>query len=313
LSNPDTLRRYAIFGVVLLLHLAVFLALSDLIIFKAPVVADAFDRVQLAKTVEPLPPPPPPIETQPSLPPPSVDVTPSTPAVMAQVVPAFNPAITMPQIDATRLPPPNLAIPSPNPGAGPPGTVDHGVTGDSSQLNNALKGGKPNDTLGVVSFSQATWDTVSAVQKIEDGYPNVAWTVARRTTVDDAALKRNPVTHNVIISDNPQLICPGDPTEATLRGVLNSFQQSHPKNLVLILDLTDRSDRNLPVAKAAVNKLRDLGIRLFIIPMTRDGAETAIDGSVYQCLCSYVTESGGVVYFPAGIPQNYDNIMNQQQ
>jgi len=309
MSKPSlvTLRRYVLFGLVLLLHIAVLFALSQWIIFRAPVEAKVFERVQIPKPVAPPPPPPP--EPAPNLIAPSENITPPAPAVTSQVITAFNPAVTIPTADITPLPMPNMAMVSPTPSAGNSLTSTGGqgsVTGDIGVLSSGLKNGTPADSFGFVAFSQATLGTASMVDKIEDGYPNVTWGIANPATINPASLKADPVTHRLHIQDNPQCVFVDDPTGHTLSGTFNGLKHVHPKNLVMILDLTDPSDRNEELAEQVVKALRDNHVRLFIIPMTVNGGETAINGPVYRCLSSYVTESGGVVYFPGGVPKDYD-------
>jgi len=316
MSEPSltltSIRRYVLLGLVLLLHVALYLALSHLIVFKAPVVADVFESVKLPnKPVASQPPPPPP-------PPPQNLISPSESVAAAapQAIPTFNPTVAIPQVDTTRLPMPSMPMASPAPsvsanagtGTGLTGTEGQGsATGDIGVLGNALKGGTPADTVGYVAFNQATLSTADAVDKIEAGYPNVSWDLSFPATVDIASVKSDPVTGRTKILDNLQCLVSGDATTATLAGAVYGLKRVHIKNLVIILDLTDPSNRNEHFAKDFVKYLRDNSIRLFIIPMSANGADIAIHGSVYQCLSSYVTESGGVIYFPNGVPKDNDN------
>lgn len=301
--ETETLRRYALFGGVMVLHVAVFFALAHLVIFQAPPpdeLSAVFVRVTLPKqeALE-IPPPPPDMPTLPAMTGQSSSASMPMPILVNTTIPKFT--VPIPSVNDSAL---NQHLADSLHATGLAGNGGGTGTGDGAGLGHGTDTGN-GDMADICGLKIATGENVVV---IEDVWRAEHWTGGAAGKVQRFAEECIskfffPVTPVQVDGDaifynpqNPRVHSSGDLYQAAYP-MENAGPGGKAPTVMLIISTWDTSGEpavQIPqseimreeATETFVDSLRKHHIKLYLL---------STDLPPYHVLAEYAKESGGQV------------------
>jgi len=335
--SSEKRQRYALLGFALLLHCAVFFALWHFIIFPAPPAEqDSSGFTKIAVPARFVPPPAAPAASA-ALP----TFAPTTPAsqqapIVTSAPSTFAlPKVEMPTPSMPNLPPPTtapaaqaLATSSANTGAtGTAGTGNgNGIAGaiDSyAAMSVALKGDtRGGEIVGMCVTANQPYSNAAAIDDIiTTELPIIGWNVNDpRVDQDRPGIRHGkdvpPLSpHPEWFENNPNTIGDVIAARVALQRELKNIQI---KTIIIVgnfknVDLSRFDNRNqfgdLEDRRPSVHNLntaaQDNELTLLITILRARGIRLCVisfENPPFPAIQNYVTESGGIVLYPKGVP-----------